>query len=80
MSMTTAIPHDPRAEISRVFLEASDALAEEFPHLSMAQIYEAVGQARPDCERHLPNIDSYRAELIREARVRLHMQGFRSVQ
>jgi hypothetical protein len=77
--MTTSVPNDERGVVSCAFLEVSDELLKEFPHLSMVQIYAAVGEARPDCEKYLPDGDAYRDELLSEARIRLHLQGFDSV-
>lgn len=63
-----------RARLSNALIEVSDRLATDFPEVSMATIYEIVGESREVADRALPRISTYTLELEREARIRLALR------
>jgi hypothetical protein len=54
-------------------LAAVDHLVAEFPHASLAEIYDPVGEARAVAARRLPNVLAYQRALEYEARLRLKL-------
>jgi hypothetical protein len=66
-----SIPLSTLALVSRALLSAVDGLADEFPDVPLAVVYDRVGDARPIAARKLPNVNAYRCELERRARVEL---------
>jgi hypothetical protein len=60
-----------RLQISHALLLVIDALSAEFPDLSSAAVYVAVGDCRLVAARQLPDVVGYQKVLEVEARTRL---------